>query len=64
MKKENKYPFCLNSRRWLIFEHPRFCPKGCWTYCNEGCGYYEERLPTPYLKRLLKIFEWMKKEEK
>jgi hypothetical protein len=58
---EERIPFCHNSRRWLIGGHdPRTCPyRGLGaTYCiGVGCGYYEERKPTAYLKRRLRLLE-------
>jgi hypothetical protein len=55
-----KSPWCLNSRRWLIFYgwNLKSCPdkermrNGC-----VDCSYYSERPLTKYMERKFKISE-------
>ena len=59
------YPFCSNSRRWVLVLDmtglPKSCPRkgyqGNVSCVGSDCGYYESRKPTKYLKRLLKSLE-------
>lgn len=55
-----KVGWCQNSRIWIGVSPytPDSCPyKGIYGEgkCCDNCGYYEERKPTPYLIRKLKI---------
>jgi hypothetical protein len=55
---EEKYEFCLNSRRWICML--MIVPHTC-AHENEqllqcqSCGYYSLRKPTTYLLERLKI---------
>ena len=55
-----KLSFCTNSRRWLVFEtmNPRSCPYEK-ERCPGCCGYYQEREPTKYVLRKMKILKSM-----
>jgi hypothetical protein len=63
-EKEEKYPFCLNSRRWVFILDfnglPKSCPEygGTHTSCvGPRCGYHEERTPTPYILRKMEFLK-------
>lgn len=66
-----KYLFCLNSRRWVLwfdmYGLPNSCPQKGYqgnTNCvGPECGYCEEREPSPHLKRLLKVFRSLGRDE-
>lgn len=60
-----RYPFCLNSRRWITIPFflnlPKSCPYREEQDCqNEQCAYFKLRPATQYLKYIMLIFKpWL-----
>lgn len=59
-----KYPFCSNSRRWIIVFFYLNLPETCVAKIegnvdceNEKCPYFEWRYPTKYILRKEKIMK-------
>ncbi len=61
--REEKVGWCWNSRQWVDFMVilPHSCPQcgfqGNRWCANDGCGYYEERKPSPWYKEKLNILQ-------
>lgn len=54
-RKENEYPWCSNSKRWIAVDFnlvlPKTCPNEAEKECEwEKCAYFIWRKETPYLK--------------
>ena len=60
--KENEYPWCSNSRRWLAVEFslqlPKTCPNESEKECEwEKCAYFSWQEETPYIKKKREIMK-------
>lgn len=60
--KENEYPWCSNSRRWIEVEFslsmPKTCPNVREQFCEfEKCAYFSWREETLWLKEKRKLMK-------